>query len=243
MGHNISHASSHYGSSHPASESDVCQPQSTLSTPHTAATALPQYSVVIPESSTASTASTPGGRRSEARSRGPKRSDRQVTPDMYQRPRSKPAQVSFGPGQPPNVPGPVPPLPPAVRPRAMIEAASSYRARGPRNENRPVDPPPTLEPPRPNQTLAPDESSHGQLTSIVRSTLSDNFRFASTLFSRKPLPFQPSCRFRILVVGKVRTGHQIRFIVLIASFHKRVALESHRSSTPFSKWILRYVFR
>jgi hypothetical protein len=241
MGNNSSHPNSHDRSSHPTSKSGARQPQPTLPTPQIAATASLQYNVVISESSTASTHETPGRRRSEPRSPRSRKSDRQVAPDLSQRTRSKSAQAPFGPDQPPSVPSPVPPLPPAAtRPRAVAEAASSYRARGSRNENRPVDPPPTLEPPRPNQKLAPDDR---QPTSTVRSTLSDNFRYASTPFSRKPLPFQPSCRFRILVVGKVCTGYQIRFTVLIASFHKRVILESHRSSTRFLKWILRYVFR
>jgi hypothetical protein len=241
MGNKSSHPNSHDRSSHPTPKSDD---QPTLPTPQITDTASLQYSAVIPESSTASTHETLGRRRSKPRSHRTRKSDRQVAPDLYQRTRSKSAQASFGPDQSPSVPGPVPPLPPAAtRPRAVTEAASSHRARSSRNESRPVDPPYTPEPPRPNQKLAPDESSHRQPTSTVRSTLSDNFRYASALFSRKPLPFQPSCRFRILVVGKVCTGYQIRVTVLIASFHKRVALESHRSLTLFSKWILRYVFR
>ncbi|KAH9968482.1 hypothetical protein BGW80DRAFT_1254372 [Lactifluus volemus] len=148
-------------SSHPNSHDRSSHPtpksdaQPTLPTPQIADTASLQYSAVIPESSTAST-----HEHSVVGDPNPEATGLEKVTGKLRRICTN----ALGQNQSPSVPGPVPPLPPAAtRPRAVTEAASSHRAR----------------------EVAPDESSHRQPTSTVRSTLSDNFRF------------------RILVVGKL----------------------------------------
>ncbi|KAI0246859.1 hypothetical protein BJV78DRAFT_1286034 [Lactifluus subvellereus] len=105
-----------------------------------------------------------------------------AAPASYHRSRSKSAHTSLRPEQPPHRPSP-----PSVRPRAMTESNRPGRSKFenpssnvPQNFPQPI--------PRTNRKSAPNDSGRRQFTSTVWSVLSDNFRF------------------RILVVGKSRSG-------------------------------------
>jgi hypothetical protein len=131
-----------------------------------------QYSVEIPPSSAPQTErETLNDQRSERRS-----AVSRVAPDVDRRAGSKYAPASFQPS-PPS-------LPPPERPRALT-GPSRPHAPAPRNDNLLVDVPPLPPLPRQNRKSAPNESSRRQFTSAVSSMLSDDLRYAFTLFSRK----------------------------------------------------------
>jgi hypothetical protein len=174
MGNCCSGAAHDDSALHPASKNDVPQPQAALPTSQTAIERIPSARQTERE--------IPDDQRSERGSVRSRRSTKsQTAPGKYQRNRSQSEQASSRPDLFTSVP--VPPLPPAVRPRAATGIPSTHHARGPRNETPLVDRPPTLQPPRSKRMSAPDESSHRQLTSTVRSTLSDNFRYVFSILS------------------------------------------------------------